>query len=187
MKRKMISWSLVLMLLFNVAFSGVNVLAEEQTTTEAGQTGQAVVTTASPAGAQLLPQGNDVSAKLKEVKAELLQDEKPVSPNGTLDQNKPFQIKASFDVPVLGDGISAGDAVQKGDKATITLAEGLQLKEETSFELQNNLKIGTVTLRQSGNQILAEVVFDGHDDIYNGNSSNVKGHFEVNFEALSSG
>ncbi len=187
MKRKIISWSLVLMLLFNVAFSGVNVLAEEQTTTEAGQTGQAAVTTASPAGAQLLLRGNDVSAKLREVKAELFQDEKPVSPNGTLDQNKPFQIKASFDVPVLGDGISAGDAVQKGDKATITLAEGLQLKEETSFELRNNLKIGTVTLRQSGNQILAEVVFDGHDDIYNGSSSNVKGHFEVNFEALSSG
>lgn len=187
MKRKMISWSLVLMLLFNVAFSGVNVLAEEQTTTEAGQTGQAVVTTASPAGAQLLPQGNDVSAKLKEVKAELLQDEKPVSPNGTLDQNKPFQIKAGFDVPVLGDGISAGDAVQKGDRATITLAEGLQLKEETSFELREGLKIGTVTLRQSGNQILAEVVFDGDDDIYNGNSSDVKGQFEVNFEALSSG
>ncbi|AVM68400.1 hypothetical protein C3V36_03535 [Lachnospiraceae bacterium oral taxon 500] len=187
MKRKMISWGLVLMLLFNVAFSGVNVLAEEQTTTEAGQTGQAVVTTASPAGAQLLPQGNDVSAKLKNVEAELLQDEKPVSPNGTLDQNKPFQIKAGFDVPVLGDGISAGDAVQKGDKATITLAEGLQLKEETSFELREGLKIGTVTLRQSGNQILAEVVFDGDDDIYNGNSSDVKGQFEVNFEALSSG
>ena len=187
MKRKMISWGLVLMLLFNVAFSGVNVLAEEQTTTEAGQTGQAVVTTASPAGAQLLSQGSDVSAKLKNVEAELLQDEKPVSPNGTLDQNKPFQIKAGFDVPVLGDGISAGDAVQKGDRATIRLAEGLQLKEETSFELRNNLKIGTITLRQSGNQILAEVIFDGDDDIYNGNSSDVKGQFEVNFEALSSG
>ncbi len=196
MKKKIISWSLVLMLLLNLVFPNVNILAEEGTMTEAGQTEQAETTenlmpqAASPTTIQLVrqqPQANDVSGKLKNLEAELLQDGQPVSPNGTLDQNKPFQIKASFSVPVLGDSISAGDAVQKGDKATIVLAEGLQLKEETSFGLQEGLKIGTVTLKQSGSQILAEVVFDGDDDIYNGNSSDVKAHFEVNFEALSSG
>ena len=199
MKKKIISWSLVLMLLLNLVFPNVNILAEEGTMTEAGQTEQAETTenlmpqAASPTTIQLVrqqPQANDVLGKLKDMEETLLQDGSLILPGGTLDPKKPFEIKVSFGVPVEGDlGATPETSVHQGDKATITLGKGFQIKGEVTCKLesQDSKKIGTVVLKQVGEEIIADISFDGEESIYDGQSQNVTAEFRAAFEAASSG
>lgn len=107
------------------------------------------------------------------------QNGETIEPGSTINHNEQLAVFFEFNIPVLGDGINENN-VNKGDYAEFVITNDFNLLGNTTVELftENNIKVGTVTFTENEQGfVVASVVFDGVDSVYNGDSSNVKAKF----------
>lgn len=125
---------------------------------------------------------DDVSSKLQNFEVSVMQDGIEISGDETtpFDSTKDIDVTFSFDVPVIGDvGAVEENTVKKGDTATFSIASGFILNSSSGpFTLQQSgVKVGTLTIDES--TLMATVVFDGDDEVFNGKYNNVKCSFNA--------
>lgn len=126
----------------------------------------------------------DVSSLLTVNEAFIEQNNKEVVENSVLTDTDPITVSVNFKVPVLGDGLTEEDTyVKKGDTAVIELATNHKLVDTASptFALKKKVeesggtrevKIGSLTIvtDTGANRVYANIVFDGDDEVFNGQS-----------------
>lgn len=126
----------------------------------------------------------DVSSLLTVNEAFIEQNNKEVVENSVLTDTDPITVSVNFKVPVLGDGLTEENTyVKKGDTAVIELATNHKLVDTASptFALKKKVeesggtrevKIGSLTIvtDTGANRVYANIVFDGDDEVFNGQS-----------------
>ena len=144
--------------------------------------------------------GADANALLSDKIVSVTQNGTPIAENGTLDFNEDVDVRFDFRVPVKGD-VAEGDPnyVSKGDTASFLIAEGFALTSAATFDLNfGGTKVGTLTIvtipkdpadPADQDQIVANIVFDGNDTVFNGDSTDVNLFFQasLSYNANSSG
>ena len=105
--------------------------------------------------------------------------------------DKPVTMELRFNLPVKGD--SGNNYVNKGDFATISLGKGVKFEsgiippivKEIKVRIDgSDISIGHVTFKvnpSDSEEMIAEFLFDGDDDVYNGNKRAVKINAGVDF------
>lgn len=141
MRRKLMNWMLVLVVL---------------------------VSTVAPAGRTATAAG-DKTGILADLSAEVSQDGNVITGSDKIKSNLPIDVKASFGVPVEGDGVA--EVIEYLDTAILKLSEKFSLVSGTNIELRasDNTLVGHVTLISdpAAKKINAQIVFDGDPDVFN--------------------
>ncbi len=123
---------------------------------------------------QVFAAGADVSSKLTDFEVSVTQDGNKIKETDEISSEKSIQVKFSFRVPVIGDG--EPDYVQQDDEAYFQIAKGFTLDSGLGpFELKHKkIKVGTLTLetKDSTKELMARIVFDGENDVFNPSEEN---------------
>ena len=110
---------------------------------------------------------------------------------GAIDSTKPIRVDISFGVPVLGDeGATIETAVTKGAVVVFEISDAFTLTSSSDIELKmGTIKVGTATFSTTspGGMVVATVVFDGDDEVFDGNSNTVTAQFGAEFSYNGSG
>ncbi|WMI80005.1 DUF7601 domain-containing protein [Anaerotignum sp. MB30-C6] len=113
-----------------------------------------------------------------------------IQEGGTLKNDESISVEISFGVPVLGDEPEPANPVQKGDSISIELSESFKLISSHNIPLKmGDILVGHVnfTTDPSTQMVVANVIFDGDDEVFDGTSNTVKCRFEASFEYDGSG
>lgn len=126
-----------------------------------------------------------MTALLSEKSVVVSQNGTTIPENGTLEFDKNINVRFDFSVPVLGD-TTEGDPniIEKGDTASFIIAEGFSLQSPASFDLQfGGVKVGTLNITsEADDRLRATVIFDGADDVFDGDYSDVRCYFEASLQ-----
>ncbi|MFZ2258067.1 MAG: hypothetical protein WAV55_08000, partial [Clostridiaceae bacterium] len=150
-----------------------------------------VIPSTKPAGtaptkpAKLKPSiQSEVLSSLENVVKVISQNGVVVPANGNLTSTDPIKVAISFDVPVLGDELTPANPVIKGDTAVFVLSSAFKVPTPNSLVLkQGTINVGHVTFSTNGlGEVIATVLFDGDDEVFNGTSNTVKAEFNADFE-----
>lgn len=117
----------------------------------------------------------------------ITQDGKEVQEGESIEVDKSIKVQVDFRVPVEGDE-GFDEFIQYGDKAILKIGKGVILSSEDSVDLiakdgDKEIKIGTVYFKQDPEfGMIAEIVFDGDESVFNEDSYDVNAGFEVYFD-----
>ena len=157
-KRILISWVLVLMLLLNIL----------------------------PFKTAYAAPGADKTSELTSISAKVSQDGAEISEGGTLTSTKPISVELSFGVPVEGDDPTPENPVKKGDTARFELSSSFKLTSGDYIPLvaAGGIVVGHVqfTTDSVTKMVVAEVIFDGEEEVFDGTSNGVLASFNAEFE-----
>ncbi|NLO26665.1 MAG: hypothetical protein GX113_00560 [Actinobacteria bacterium] len=144
----------------------------------------------SVARAEYPPTGDDVRGYLTGLEFTVIQDGSTIDPGGDVDSEKPISVKVSFNVPVAGDDPTPTDPVKHGDYAGFELSDAFALVGNTEIPLDfGDITVGTVYFRTEGGKVIATVVFDGDEEVFDedGGYNSVECEFGATLEYDSSG
>lgn len=171
--RKIISLSLVFVLVLNIAFANAVLLAQDT-------------------GNQAL-QGRDVSLMLQsKVAKTYISDGKTITESSQINISKRFVINLAIDVPVKGDfpdTATPDSYVLQGDYALIELSENLIIPQNYTAKMEGSvvelnggdqrLQIGDVEVLSQGGKDYVKLIFNGHENVFNGTMHSVKLQHEI--------
>ncbi|RRD94631.1 Cna B-type domain-containing protein, partial [Clostridiales bacterium COT073_COT-073] len=203
MKRKIMSIALVFIMLFNLSFQNLKMLAEEGSGILMDQTleeNQPLISSgpAITASGTAIRAGEDnrerkdvlADGTLQDYKKTVVHKGKILEDGDEIDLSYPIDINIRFKMPVKGDFLNGeydqNQVVLKGDHALINLSKGIEFIGNPVVELRGNVlvdgekalvghfSLGTLT----DGTLQAKIDFDGDDKIYNGTLR------DVNVEAV---
>ena len=134
--------------------------------------------------------GKDVSDLLASLSTSVKQDGKEIEDGGIILDNQPVELSASFDVPVLGDGGEEGTYIDKGDYALIPLSNSIKTpdsSEPIALKRADGLIVGHVSFIDVEGVVTARVDFDGDDEVFNGDRTEVNASFKATFDLKEEG
>lgn len=142
----------------------------------------------TPVGSRATAAG-DKTGVLTNLTPIVTQGGKPITGNDKIDSNLPIEVRASFGIPVLGDGVP--NVVDYLDTAVLELSEKFSLLSGTSIELRTGEGdlVGHVTLitDPSTKKIRADIQFDGDQDVFtNPGNNGVSAWFDARLQYDSS-
>lgn len=162
-KHRLISWAMVFLMLLSIFPLGT-VYAEET--------------------------GTDKTSVLTDFAASVIQSGNEIPEGGTLTSTEPISVEISFRVPVEGDEPTPGNPVKKGDTATFQLSSAFKLISDDDI----SLKMGAITVGHVSfttdpdtGMVIAHVVFDGDEGVFDGTYNTVTCKFNADFEYDASG
>lgn len=128
------------------------------------------------------PLGADVTSILTNLLVNVTQGGLTISEGGEFSSD-PIAVEISFGVPVEGDLPVPTEVVKKGDYALFTI-EGFSITGDSSTIdlISNGIKLGTLEFSSVGENTQIKVVFDGEDEVFNGDFSEVSATFNANLE-----
>ncbi len=121
--------------------------------------------------------------------ASVSQDGVEIIEGGTIDSTKLIRVQISFGIPVIGDfdepiPIDA-EYVEQNDTVSFELSSAFTLLTSGSIQLNmGSIKVGTATFLTDPitGMVIATVLFDGDDEVYDGTSNAVTAWFIADFE-----
>lgn len=133
-----------------------------------------------------------VESTLTNLTAAISQNGTEISEGGTLTSSDPISVEISFGVPVEGDRDSTTEnSVHKGDTATFELSSAFKIiSGGTTIPLMfGTVLVGHVSFSTDPvtNMVMANVVFDGDDEVFDGTDNTITCKFNASFEYDASG
>lgn len=143
-----------------------------------------LISTVAPVGRTATAAG-DKTGILTNLSAVVKQGGNEITESDKIKNNLPVDVRASFGVPVKGDGVA--DVIEYLDTAVLELSEKFSLVSGTNIELRadDDTLVGHVTLASdpATKKISAHIVFDGDPDVFNDlGTSGVSAWFRATLE-----
>ena len=133
----------------------------------------------------------DMTSVLVDLNVVVSQDGVDINESGTLTSKKPISVEIFFKVPVKGDSPKHPNPVKKGDTASILLSSEFKL---ISTGESIPLQMGALTVAHAKfetdpvtKMVVANIIFDGDDVVFDGTADTVKCEFSGDFEYIDEG